>query len=116
MARVEHVLSVFSLYAHVLSNQSSWVFSAFKMSKRIIERNDQLPGSSKKICTDSIVQQESGAERVLRDLSLLFPKEKFIDRVPSVVLKHMIYSCLPNRTKADKEIVFFIKKSFGSYL
>ena len=77
------------------------------MSKRIIERHDQLPFSNKKICTDSTIQRENATEKVLRDLSLLFPKEKFVDRVPPVVLKHMIYSCLPNRTKADKEMVFF---------
>ena len=39
------------------------------------------------------------------ELALLFPEEKFLKRVPRVVMKHMVYSRIPNRTLVDKEIV-----------
>ncbi|KAI9562426.1 hypothetical protein GHT06_013396 [Daphnia sinensis] len=44
------------------------------------------------------------SEEALRQMLLLFPEEKFLGRVPRVVMKHMIYSRIPNRTLVDKEI------------
>lgn len=51
-------------------------------------------------------KNERETERVLRELSLLFPEEKFQKRVPRVIMKHMVYSRVLNRTLADKETVY----------
>lgn len=73
------------------------------MSKRRNEVGEISQFSpSKQQC---IVKNERQAEKVLRELSLLFPEDKFQKRVPRVVMKHMVYSCMPNRTVADKQIV-----------
>ena len=76
------------------------------MSKRTHQHLMSEDGQSagKRSSTDPI-KQEREAERILLELSSLFPVEKFDRRVPRVVMKHMIYSCMPNRTKADKELV-----------
>ena len=52
-----------------------------------------------------LVKNVSESEKVLMELALLFPEEKFLKRVPRVVMKHMVYSRIPNRTLVDKEIV-----------
>jgi len=72
------------------------------MSKRSSEENGtSLARSSKRFCLEN---EEIESQKVLRELSVLFPEEKFCKRVPRVVMKHMIYSRLTNRTKVDKEI------------
>lgn len=73
------------------------------MSKRPAEENSHLsPG--KHLC---LGKTETQSQKVLQELSLLFPQEKFCKRVPQVVMKHMVYSHVTNRTKVDKEIVSF---------
>jgi len=70
------------------------------MSKRPAEENSHLsPG--KHLC---LGKTETQSQKVLQELSLLFPQEKFCKRVPQVVMKHMVYSHVTNRTKVDKEI------------
>lgn len=70
------------------------------MSKRPAE-DECLLRSSKQLCSRN---PENQSQKALKELSLLFPEEKFCKRVPVVVMKHMIYSRITNRTKADKEI------------
>ena len=79
------------------------------MSKRSSEENGtSLARSSKRFCLEN---EEIESQKVLRELSVLFPEEKFCKRVPRVVMKHMIYSRLTNRTKVDKEIVGSLQRS-----
>lgn len=73
------------------------------MSKRKIEVGEfSLSSPEKQQCIAKDVRE---SEEALRQLSMLFPEEKFLGRVPRVVMKHMIYSRIPNRTLVDKEIV-----------
>ncbi len=73
------------------------------MSKRKNEVGEITQSSPcKQQCLEKNVRQ---SEKVLRELSMLFPEEKFLKRVPRVVMKHMVYSQIPNRTVVDKEIV-----------
>jgi hypothetical protein len=75
------------------------------MNKRRNEEGITLNSSpSKQQCVVNDVRE---TEKVLRQLSLLFPEEQFLQRVPRVVMKHMIYSLISNRTVVDKEIVNF---------
>ncbi|XP_057367027.1 serine/threonine-protein kinase 19-like [Daphnia carinata] len=72
------------------------------MSKRKTEVGKlSLSSPEKQQCIAKDVRQ---SEEALRQLSMLFPEEKFLGRVPRVVMKHMIYSRIPNRTLVDKEI------------
>ncbi|XP_046441847.1 uncharacterized protein LOC124192531 [Daphnia pulex] len=73
------------------------------MSKRKNEESEIVIYSSpvKQQCVANDVRE---TEKILRELSLLFPEEKFLKRVPRVVMKHMIYSRISNRTVVDKEI------------
>ena len=73
------------------------------MSKRRSEPSEtEQPSPSKQQYSANNVY-ESG--KVLRELSMLFPVDRFQKRVPRVVMKHMVYSRIQNRTKVDKEIV-----------
>lgn len=73
------------------------------MSKRIIddEIGAQTPNGSKKLC----VRRETDSSRALQKLIQLFPSERFSGRVPPVIMKHMVYSLVQDRTKVDREIV-----------
>ena len=70
------------------------------MSKRSAE-DDGNP-TNKYLCLGKSIRE---SEKVIIKLSLLFPEEKFFQRVPRIVMKHMIYSCIPNITQVDREIV-----------
>lgn len=52
-----------------------------------------------------VVNNVCETEKILRELSRMFPEEQFLKRIPCVVMKHMIYSKISNRTVVDKEIV-----------
>lgn len=74
------------------------------MSKRPAESQTNNPCPKKlQLCSSSSKTKES--EGALGELLCLFPEEKFVKRVPPVVMKHMLYSLIPNRTLVDKEIV-----------
>jgi len=70
------------------------------MSKRSAQ-GDCLQNSSKHLC---LGKTEIQTQKALQELALLFPEEKFCQRVPRVIMKHMVYSHVTNRTKVDKEI------------
>ena len=55
----------------------------------------------------------SPAERVLRRIASRLPLERFGGRVPAVVMQHMVYSGLPDRTAADRDVVFFFVSLLG---
>jgi hypothetical protein len=85
------------------------------MSKRKNEESEIVIYSSpvKQQCVANDVRE---TEKILRELSLLFPEEKFLKRVPRVVMKHMIYSRISNRTVVDKEIVKLFNIKFSKVL
>jgi hypothetical protein len=78
------------------------------MSKRRSEDNGvDIP--SKRISTETISSSISSGgstetEKILTELSTLFPVEKFNHKVPPVVMKHMLYSQIQDRTRVDREI------------
>ncbi len=74
------------------------------MSKRKNEESE-IPIYSSPVKQQCVANDVRETEKILRELSLLFPEEKFLKRVPRVVMKHMIYSRISNRTVVDKEIV-----------
>jgi len=74
------------------------------MSKRSAQ-GDCLQNSSKHLC---LGKTEIQTQKALQELALLFPEEKFCQRVPRVIMKHMVYSHVTNRTKVDKEIVRYL--------
>lgn len=73
------------------------------MNKRKVEVGEVYGASLQK--QQCIAKDVLESEKVLRELSMLFPEDKFLSRVPRVVMKHMVYSRIPNRTLVDKQIV-----------
>lgn len=58
-----------------------------------------LEFESSRLCTD--------VSSALEYLTNLFHREKFDGCLPSIVLKHQLYSILPSRTAVDKKLVKF---------
>ena len=68
----------------------------------------EIPLKSSPVKQQCVVNNVCETEKILRELSRMFPEEQFLKRIPCVVMKHMIYSKISNRTVVDKEIVFFL--------
>ena len=47
----------------------------------------------------------SDTEAGLLYLCSLFPREKFEEKLPAIVMKHQLYSVIHNKTTADRELV-----------
>ena len=74
-----------------------------KRESRAIEDDDLMSSSSNK---KLYIRRET--EEALSNLALLFPEEKFGNRLPKIVMKHMLYSCIQNRTKGTWYKVFLV--------
>ena len=47
----------------------------------------------------------SETEASLSEMMSLFPVEVFEKQLPAIVLKHQLYSAIPDRTQVDREMV-----------
>lgn len=74
-----------------------------KRRNEMTKDRDLTSSSSKKLC----ITNET--EEALNNMSLLFPEDKFGYRLPRIVMKHMLYSCITdqNRTKGIKHVLLF---------
>ena len=87
------------------------------MSKRRSEDNGvDIPSKRTSTETTSSSISSGGStetEKILKELSTLVPVEKFNHKVPPVVMKHMLYSQIQDRTKVDREMQVVILLNIG---
>lgn len=50
-------------------------------------------------------RSSSETEARLSEMMSLFPVEVFEKQLPAIVLKHQLYSVIPDRTRVDRELV-----------
>ncbi|XP_066472627.1 inactive serine/threonine-protein kinase 19 isoform X3 [Tiliqua scincoides] len=78
------------------------------MKRKIQLLSDTFKAKKQRLALESEFSEQAGPEAVesaLQYLTSLFPRKLFEDSLPSLVLRHQIYSLVKDRTTVDRRLV-----------
>jgi len=87
-----------------MSNKRPLVPDIYKHRKKICIPSSNDEDSSVSVSSNEKADVTLDTKGALTILHAMFPTDKFDGRVPSIILKHQLYSIVTNRTQVDKEL------------